>query len=93
MKRIQCSLATRILVFTMGLALVGVASAADASRADARVRAESRVPADAPLLGRIVITPTPKQLARAGLEKRNARLYGSTAAVQRANIEHSKRAL
>jgi hypothetical protein len=40
MKRIQRGIATGMLVSTMGLALVGFASAADATRANTRVRAE-----------------------------------------------------
>ncbi len=93
MNRIECRIATAILIATMALTLTGFASAADSTRATTPVRAESRVPADAPLVGRIVVTPSPKQLAQARLERRIAGLDGGSAAGQRANFENGKRAL
>ena len=85
MNRIESRIATAVLIATTALTLTGFASAADSTRATTPVRAESRVPADAPLLGRIVITPSQKQLAQAGPEKRSAGLDGGAAAAQRAN--------
>jgi len=95
MKRSQRSIATGILIFTLAVTLAGFASAGDATRGNAPVRAESGVPADAPLIGRIVVTPSPKQLAQARLERPLAGPDGGTAAGQRTNIANveAKRAL
>ena len=93
MTRIEGRATTAILIATMALTLTGVASAADSTRATTPVRAESRVPADAPLAGRIVVKPSPKLLAQARLEKRFAGLDGGIAARQRANIANDKHAL
>ena len=93
MNRIEYRITTAILIATMALTLTGFASAADSTRATTPVRAESRVPADAPLVGRIVVTPSPKLLAQARLERRIAGPDGGIAARQRANIANDKHAL
>jgi len=93
MKLYEHRIATGILITAMAATLAGFATAADSTRGTTPVRAESRLPADAPFLGRIVITPSPKQLAQARLEGRNAGPDGGTAAAPRANIENGKPAL
>jgi len=90
MKRNERRIATGILLATMAVSLADFASAADSTRATTPVRAESGLPAEVPLLGRIVITPSPKQLAQLRRDRRIARRDGPTAAGRRANIENTE---
>ena len=89
MKHTRARSATRLFIAAMALSLGGLASAADAARADRPIRAESRLPADAPLLGRIVVTPRPKPLAQARRSADN----DTVTAAQRTQRENGRLAL
>lgn len=51
MKRSQRGIATGVLISVLAVTLAGFAPAGDTARGNTPIRAESGVPADAPLLG------------------------------------------
>jgi hypothetical protein len=86
MNRIAYSILTGSLVAMVGFAPVGSLAAADAKAENkaAQVRAKSALPVEAPLLGRIVVTPTPEQMAKIRIERRMIRLENRAAAGEKA---------
>lgn len=79
MNRIECRITAVLLAAMIGLALLGSAAAADPKNQASQVRAESPA-AEAPFLGRVVVTPTPEQLAKLRLERRMIGLENRAAA-------------
>lgn len=69
MNRIEYSIAAGFLTIAIGFGPIGFAAAADTKSKTGQVRAKSPA-ANAPLLGRIVVTPSPEQIAKIRMEKR-----------------------
>lgn len=86
MNRIGYSILAGSLAAVVGLAPMGSLAAADvkAENKAAQVRAKSASSAEAPLLGRVVITPTPEQMAKIRLERRMIELENRAAAGEKA---------
>ena len=76
MKPIEYSIAAGFLAAAIGFAPIGYAAAADTKSNTGQSRNKSgqvRAPspaAEAPLIGRVVVTPSPEQLAKIRLERR-----------------------
>ena len=89
MIRIDFRMTAGLLAVAIGLAPMGSASAADREHPPARVRAKSPS-AEAPLLGRVLVTPSPEQLAKLRLERRMIGLETQTAGTHRAGSIHAE---
>jgi len=78
MNRNECRIVAGFLAVAIALAPIGSPAAADAMNTTAnktgnkagQVRAKSTLSAEAPLLGRVVITPSAEQMAKIRLERR-----------------------
>jgi hypothetical protein len=74
MNRIEYRIVGGLLAVVIGFAPVASPAAADiknkTDNKTGQVRAKSSSSADAPLLGRIVVTPTPEQVAKIRIERR-----------------------
>lgn len=90
MHRVGYRIAAGIMAAAIGFAPIGPAAAGDSKTGNktGRVRAKSPLSAEAPLLGRIVITPSPEQRAKRRLERRMVRLENRANDVQRAGNGH-----
>ncbi len=86
MNRIGYSILAGSLATVVGLAPMGSLAAAEvkAENKAAQVRAKSALLVEAPLLGRIVVTPTPEQMAKIRIERRMIGLENRAAAGEKA---------
>ncbi len=90
MNRVGYSIVAGFLAAAIGFAPMGPAAAGDSKTGNktGQVRAKSPLSAEAPLLGRIVITPSPEQMAKLRLERRMVRLENRANDVQRTGNGH-----
>ena len=95
MKRIEYRMVAGFLAAAIGFAPIGYAAAADTKSNTGQSRNKSgqvRAPspaAQAPLIGRVVVTPSPEQLAKIRLEKRMIGLENRATAGQQAGSGHT----
>lgn len=92
MNRIEYRIVAGFLAAAIGFAPMGSTAAADpmnkTENKTGQVRAKSSLSAEAPLLGRVVITPSPEQLAKIRLERRMIGLDTRAVHGQRAGNRH-----
>lgn len=79
MNRIAYRIVSGCLAAAIGIATIGSAAAADAKSKTGQVRAKSSLSAQAPLLGRIVVVPSPEQMAKIRRERRMMELENRAA--------------
>ena len=82
MKRIEHKLAAGLFAAVIGFAAIGVAAAADAVHKAAPARNHSPA-ANAPLIARMVVKPSPEQMAKMRAERRAADLEKRAAVAQK----------
>jgi len=90
MNRNEYRIVAGFLAAAIGFAAMGSPAAADMQNKTGPVRAKSSLSVGAPLLGRVVVTPTPEQMAKIRLERRMIGLKDQAAGTRRAgNNAHS----
>lgn len=89
MNRIEYRIVAGFLAAAIGFAPIGFAAAADTdtNHKTGQVRAESPA-ATAPLIARVVVTPSPEQMAKIRLERRMIGLEKRATVGQQAAGEH-----
>jgi hypothetical protein len=90
MKRFEYRIAAVLLAVVSGIASMGATGAQDQKTPAVQNRAKSSSPVDAPLLGRIVITPSPEQMAKIRLERRMIGIKIPAAGTRRADTAHNE---
>ena len=70
MKRIDYRIVAGFLLAAIGFAPIDSPAADSAKSKAAQIQAKSSVSANAPLVARIVVTPSPEQMAKIRLERR-----------------------
>jgi len=88
MNGIEYRIVAGFLAAAIGFAPMGSAAAADTKTG--QDRAKSTLSAEAPLLGRVIITPSPEQMAKIRLERRMIGLKNQAAGTHRAGNAHSE---
>lgn len=88
MKRIGYKLAVGLFTAVIGLALIGTATAADTTHKTASARGKSPA-ANAPLIARMVVKPSPGQMAKIRAERRAAELEKRAVVAQKAGSGQS----
>lgn len=88
MKRIEFRMVAGFLAAAFGFGSIGFAAAADKDDNTGRIPAKSPA-ANAPLIARVVVTPSPEQLAKIRLEKRMIGLENRATAGQQAGNGHT----
>ena len=88
MNRIECTIVVGLLVAAIGFASMGPAAAADQKNKLGRVPAASPA-TKAPFLGRVVIRPSPRQMAQIRLERRMTGLKNRARAGQHTGGGHA----
>lgn len=88
MKRIEHKLAAGLFAAVIGFALVGVAAAADTVHKAVPARNSSPA-ANAPLIARVVVKPSPEQMATIRAERRATELERRAVVAQKAGSGQS----
>ena len=88
MNRINYSILAGLLAAAIGLVAAGGAAAADAKNHAGRMRARSPA-ADAPLLGRVTVSPSPAQRAKLLVNRRRIEQHKRANAGRPTGAEHA----
>lgn len=88
MNRIEYTIVAGLLAAAIGFASLGPAAAAEQKNKLGRVPAKSSA-AKAPFLGRVVVRPSPEQMAQIRLEKRMTELQNRARAGQHTGRGHA----
>ena len=92
MNRMECRITAGFLAIVISLAIglvpMGSPAAENQKSPAVQVRAKSPLSTQAPLLGRIVITPSAEQMAKIRLERRMIGLKGQVAGAHPAGNAH-----